>query len=57
MSTIPQKSRKKLVLSYLQNQLELGTKTKKKTSIVKVPLTEKDTTRIKKEIGILKERI
>jgi hypothetical protein len=49
--------RRASVLKTLQEQLKLGTKTKKGTVDEKVPLTEKDTKRIQREIEILKERV
>jgi len=57
MATAAQKSRKSRVLEILEKQLGNGTKTQKKTMDVKVPLTESDIKRIKKEIEVLKSRI
>lgn len=44
-------------LQMLQEQLKSGVKTEKGTVDKKIPLTEKDKTRIQKEIGLLKERV
>ena len=44
-------------LQMLQEQLKSGVKTKKGTVDKKIPLTDKDKTRIEKEIGLLKERV
>jgi len=57
MATLAQKSRRISVLEMRQNQLKSGTKTQKKTTDVKIPLTESDVKRINKEIEILKSRI
>jgi hypothetical protein len=57
MATTAQKSRNSRVLGKLEKQLTEGTKTQKKTKDVKVPLSEIDIKRIKKEIEILKTRI
>ncbi len=56
MATIAKKSRQARVLVKLEAQLKSGVKTKKKTSDVKVPLTDSDVKRINKEIEILKSR-
>lgn len=56
-ATVPQVSRKRRALDMLEQQLKDGTKTKKGTFDEKIPLTEKDIKRIKKEIKTLKERI
>lgn len=56
MATIAKKSRQARVLVTLEAQLKSGVKTKKKTSDVKVPLTDSDVKRINKEIEILKSR-
>ncbi len=56
MATVAKKSRQARVLKMLENQLKSGEKTQKKTSDVKVPLTENDKKRINKEIEILKSR-
>jgi len=47
-------SRRKTALHYLQNQLKTGQKPSKEGP---VPLTDKDTERIKKEITTLQSRI
>lgn len=57
MATAPQKSRKKRALEVLETQLSNSVKTEKGTRDVKIPLTESDVKRIKKEIEILKTRI
>jgi NAD(P)H-dependent FMN reductase len=56
MATIAKKSRQSRVLVMLEKQLKSGVKTKKKTTDVKVPLTDADIKRINKEIEILKSR-
>ena len=50
MATLAQKSRKTRVLAVLENQLKSGEKTQKKTTDVKIPLTDSDKKRITKEI-------
>lgn len=50
------RERRLRVIERLENQLETKTKTKKK-SFEKIGLTEKDLTRINKEIAVLKKRI
>jgi len=57
MATAPQKSRNKRALEVLETQLSNSVKTEKGTRDVKIPLTESDVKRIKKEIEILKTRI
>jgi NAD(P)H-dependent FMN reductase len=57
MATSAQKSRNARVLEALETQLKNGVKTQKKTTDVKIPLTESDIKRIKKEIETLKGRI
>lgn len=57
MATIAKKIRQKNVLEKLEKQLKSGVKTKKKTTDVKVPLTDADIKRINKEIEILKTRV
>ncbi len=54
MATAAKRSRQARVLEVLQAQLKSGVKTQKKTTDVKVPLTEHDIKRINKEIEILK---
>jgi hypothetical protein len=53
MATAAKRSRQSRVLVMLEKQLKSGVKTQKKTTDVKVPLTETDIKRIKKEIEIL----
>ena len=57
MATAPQKSRKQRALSVLETQLSNSVKTEKGTRDVKIPLTEADVKRIKKEIETLKTRV
>jgi len=57
MATIPQKQRKQRALEMLQAQLNSGVKTEKKTFDKKVPLTDKDKSRIEREIQNLKNKI
>jgi NAD(P)H-dependent FMN reductase len=57
MATLAQKSRKTRVLAVLENQLKSGEKTQKKTTDVKIPLTDSDKKRITKEIELLKTRV
>ena len=54
MATAAKRSRQARVLEVLEKQLKSGVKTEKKTTDVKVPLTEPDIKRIHKEIEILK---
>lgn len=50
--------RRKTALDFLTTQLKSGLKTEKsRTDGHRIPLTDKDKTRIQKEIGILKERV
>lgn len=56
MATIAKKSRQSRALDKLEKQLKSGVKTKKKTTDVKIPLTDSDVKRINKEIEILKSR-
>jgi NAD(P)H-dependent FMN reductase len=53
MATAAKRSRQSRVLVMLEKQLKSGVKTQKKTTDVKVPLTDSDIKRIKKEIEIL----
>lgn len=53
MATAAKRSRQSRVLVMLEKQLKSGVKTQKKTTDVKVPLTEADIKRIKKAIEIL----
>jgi len=57
MATAAKRIRQSNVLTMLEKQLKSGVKTQKKTTDVKVPLTESDIKRIKKEIDTLKSRI
>lgn len=57
MATIAKKSRQRNVLEMLEKQLKSGVKTQKKTTDVKVPLTDADIKRINKEIETLKTRV
>jgi NAD(P)H-dependent FMN reductase len=57
MATVQKRSRQARALSMLEKQLKSGEKTQKKTSDVKVPLTENDVKRLNKEIEILKTRV
>jgi hypothetical protein len=54
--TVPAKSRRARAIERLENQLKEGTKTSKEGD-KKVPLNEKDTNRINREIEILTKRI
>lgn len=56
MATAAKRSRQSRVLVMLEKQLKSGVKTQKKTTDVKVPLTETDIKRINKEIDILTKR-
>ena len=56
MATVQKQSRRKRALTMLETQLKSGVKTEKvdgKTTGNKVPLSEHDTKRLKKEIDIL----
>ena len=57
MATVQKRSRQTRALSMLEEQLKSGVKTQKKTTDVKVPLTENDIKRLKKEIEVLKSRV
>jgi len=57
MATQPQRSRKSRVLEMLQSQLKRGSKTEKKSLDTRIPLTDKDKTRIEKEIQSLKSKL
>lgn len=52
--TVLQQSRRRRALAQLEAQLKSGVKTEKKSFDKKIPLTDKDISRIKKEIEILK---
>lgn len=56
MATTAKKSRQARALQVLEKQLKSGVKTKKKTTDVKIPLTDSDVKRINKEIEILKSK-
>ena len=55
--TNQQRSRKQGTLKRLEAQLVSGVKTKKGTTDVKIPLTDKDVKRINKEITILQSKL
>jgi hypothetical protein len=57
MATAAKRSRQSRVITMLEKQLKSGVKTQKKTTDVKVPLTETDIKRINKEIDILTKRV
>jgi NAD(P)H-dependent FMN reductase len=57
MSTQLQKSRQSRALAFLESQLKSGQKTQKKTTDVKIPLTDSDKKRINKEIERLKAKL
>lgn len=57
MATAAKRSRQSRVIDMLEKQLKSGVKTQKKTTDVKVPLTDSDTKRINKELEILKSRV
>ena len=57
MATSAQKSRQSRALDVLEKQLKSGVKTQKKTTNVKIDLTDSDKRRINKEIEILKGRL
>ena len=56
MATAAKRSRQSRVITMLEKQLKSGVKTQKKTTDVKVPLTDSDIKRINKEIDILTKR-
>lgn len=56
MATAAKRSRQSRVMEMLEKQLKSGVKTQKKTTDVKVPLTDSDIKRINKEIEVLKTR-
>ena len=56
MATIAKKSRQRNVIVMLEKQLKSGVKTQKKTTDVKVPLSDSDIKRINKELETLKSR-
>ena len=55
MATTAKKSRQARALAMLEKQLSNGVKTQKKTTDVKIPLTDSDKKRITKEIETLKK--
>lgn len=57
MATAAKRSRQSRVMEMLEKQLKSGVKTQKKTTDVKVPLTDSDIKRINKEIEILKGKL
>ena len=57
MATSAKRSRQSRVITMLEKQLKSGVKTQKKTTDVKVPLTESDVKRINKELEILTKRV
>lgn len=57
MATLAQKSRKTRAYDMLENQLKSGVKTQKKTTDVKIPLTDSDKKRIQKEMENLKKKM
>lgn len=57
MATAAKRSRQSRAIEMLEKQLKSGVKTKKKTTDVKVPLTDSDIKRINKELEILNKRV
>ena len=57
MATVAQKTRKSRAYDMLENQLKSGVKTQKKTTDVKIPLTDSDKKRIQKEMENLKKKM
>ena len=57
MATAAKRSRQSRTIDLLEKQLKSGVKTQKKTTDVKIPLTENDIKRIKKELDVLKSRV
>ena len=57
MATAAKRSRQSRVITMLEKQLKSGVKTQKKTTDVKVPLTDSDIKRINKELEILNKRV
>lgn len=57
MATAAKRSRQSRVITMLEKQLKSGVKTQKKTTDVKVPLTDSDIKRINKELDVLKTRL
>ena len=56
MATAAKRSRQSRAMEMLEKQLKSGVKTQKKTTDVKIPLTDSDVKRINKEIEVLKTR-
>lgn len=57
MATAAKRSRQSRALSMLEKQLASGVKTEKGTRDNKVELTDSDTKRLNKEIGVLQGRL
>lgn len=57
MATAAKRSRQSRVITMLEKQLKSGVKTQKKTTDVKVPLTDSDIKRINKELEILNKSV
>lgn len=57
MATAAKRSRQSRVITMLEKQLKSGVKTQKKTTNVKVPLTDSDIKRINKEIETLNKSL
>ena len=57
MATAAKRSRQSRAIEMLEKQLKSGVKTKKKTTDVKVPLTDSDIKRINKELEILNKKV
>jgi hypothetical protein len=57
MATAAKRSRQQRVLELFEKQLKSGVKTQKGTYDVKIPLTDSDIKRIKKEMGILQSKL
>jgi len=57
MATVQKRSRQSRALDMLEAQLKSGVKTEKKTTDVKIPLTDSDRRRIEKEIEVLKSKL
>lgn len=57
MATAAKRSRQSRVITMLEKQLKSGVKTQKKTTDVKVPLTDSDIKRINKELEVLNKSV
>lgn len=57
MATAAKRSRQSRVITMLEKQLKSGVKTQKKTTDVKVTLTDSDIKRINKELEILNKSV